>query len=44
MTGNERRFSLGPIKSDPALRSNIFSANGEEVVGKWDGEDIHDLS
>ena len=43
MTDNERRFSLDPIKVDPSLRNRIFSADGDEVVGKWNGEDINDL-
>jgi hypothetical protein len=43
MTDNERRFSLDPIKTDPSLSNNIFSADGDEVVGEWNGEDIHDL-
>ena len=43
MTDNERRFSLDPIKVDPSLRNLIYSADGDETVGEWDGEDIHDL-
>ena len=43
MTDNERRFSLDPIKANPALLNIIYSADGDESVGKWDGEDIHDL-
>ena len=43
MTDNERRFSLDPIKADPSLRNLIYSADGDEVVGEWNGEDIYDL-
>ena len=43
MTDNERRFSLDPIKIDPSLRNRILSADGDETVGEWNGEDIHDL-
>ena len=43
MTDDERRFSLDPIKANPALLNIIYSADGDESVGKWDGEDIHDL-
>jgi len=43
MADNERRFSLDPIKVDPSLRNLIYAADGDEVVGKWNGEDIYDL-
>ena len=43
MTDGERRFSLDPIKIDPALKNRIFSADGDESVGEWNGEDINDL-
>ena len=43
MADNERRFSLDPIKTDPSLRNLIYSADGDETVGEWNGEDIHDL-
>ena len=43
MTDSERRFSLDPIKVDPSLQNRIFSANGDETVGEWSGEDINDL-
>ena len=43
MTDSERRFSLDPIKVDPTLRNRIFSADGDEQVGEWNGEDINDL-
>ena len=44
MTNNERRFSLDPIKVDPSLQNRIFSADGDETVGEWNGEDINDLA
>ena len=43
MTDNERRFSLDPIEVDPSLRNRIFSADGDDTVGEWNGEDINDL-
>jgi len=43
MTDSERRFSLDPIKVDPTLKNRIFSADGDEQVGEWNGEDINDL-
>ena len=43
MTDGERRFSLDPIKVDPTLKNCIFSADGDEQVGEWNGEDINDL-
>ena len=43
MTDNERRFSLDPIQVDPTLKNRIFSADGDEQVGEWSGEDINDL-
>ena len=43
MTDNERRFSLDPVKVDPSLRNLIYSADGDETVGEWNGEDINDL-
>ena len=43
MTDSERRFSLDPIKVDPSLQNRIFSADGDEIVGDWNGEDINDL-
>ena len=38
MTDSERRFSLDPIKVDPSLKNRIFSADGDETVGEWNGE------
>ena len=38
-----RRFSLDKVKIDPALKNRILSVDGEEAVGTWDGESIHDL-
>ena len=43
MTDGGRRFSLDSIKADPSLKSLIYSADGDETVGEWNGEDIHDL-
>ena len=43
MTDGERRFSLDPIKADPSLRNCIFSADGDDKVGEWNGGDINDL-
>ena len=43
MNDGERRFSLDPIKVDPTLKNRIFSADGDEKVGEWNGEDINDL-
>ena len=43
MSDSERRFSLAPIKVDPSLHNRIFSADGDETVGEWNGEDINDL-
>jgi len=43
MTDNERSFSLDPIKVDPSLKNRIFSADGDDTVGEWNGEDINDL-
>ena len=43
MSDNERRFSLDPINIDPSLLNKIFSADGDETVGEWNGEDINDL-
>ena len=38
-----RRFSLDKIEVDPALLNRIMSADGEETLGAWNGESIHDL-
>ena len=38
-----RRFSLDKPKIDPKLKNKIFSADGDEHVGDWDGECIDDL-
>ena len=43
MSDNDRRFSLDPIKVDPSLINRIFSADGDETVGEWNGDDINDL-
>ena len=38
-----RRFSLDKITVDPKLQSKIFSADGDDHIGDWDGECIDDL-
>ena len=38
-----RRFSLDKIKVDPALKNKIFSADGDEHIGSWNGECINEL-
>jgi hypothetical protein len=43
VSDNDRRFSLDPIKVDPSLTNRIFSADGDETVGEWNGDDINDL-
>ena len=43
MIDSERRFSLGPIKVDPSLHNRIFSADGDDTIDEWNGEDINNL-
>jgi hypothetical protein len=38
-----RRFSLDKIKVDPILKNKIFSADGDDHIGDWNGECIDDL-
>ncbi len=38
-----RRFSLDKSTIDPKLKNRIFSADGDDHVGDWDGECIDDL-
>lgn len=38
-----RRFSLDKINVDPSLKNKIFSADGDEHVGDWNGERIEEL-
>jgi hypothetical protein len=38
-----RRFSLDKVKVDPSLKNRIFSADGDDHVGDWNGECIDDL-
>jgi hypothetical protein len=38
-----RRFSLDKVVIDPAIKNRIMSADGDEHVGDWDGENIDDL-
>ncbi len=37
---NFRRFSLDKVEIDPKIKNRIMSADGDEHVGDWDGEDI----
>lgn len=38
-----RRFSLEKVPIDPKLKNRIFTADGDEHIGDWDGECIDDL-
>ncbi|MBL7021036.1 MAG: hypothetical protein ISR86_10905 [Nitrospinaceae bacterium] len=38
-----RRFSLDNASVDPKLKNRIFSADGDDHIGDWDGECIDDL-
>ena len=38
-----RRFSLDKVKVDPILKNKIFSADGDDHIGDWNGECIDDL-
>ena len=38
-----RRFSLDKVVIDPAIKNRIMSADGDNHVGDWDGENIDDL-
>jgi hypothetical protein len=38
-----RRFSLDKVKIDPILKNKIFSADGDDHIGDWNGECIDDL-
>ena len=38
-----RRFSLDSVSVDPKLKNRIFSADGDDHIGDWDGECIDDL-
>lgn len=40
---HQRRFSLDQVQIDPGLANRIFSFDGEEVLGYWDGRSIDDL-
>ncbi len=39
----QRRFSLDKVQIDPRLKNRIMSADGDEELGSWDGENIEDL-
>jgi len=43
MTEIGRRFSLDKVTIDPKLKNKIFSADGDDHIGDWDGECIDDL-
>jgi len=43
MSDTRRRFSMDESRIDPTLKNRIFSADGEEVLGYWNGESIQDL-
>jgi len=38
-----RRFSLDKVEIDPAIKNRIMSADGDDHVGDWNGENIDDL-
>ena len=38
-----RRFSLDKVNVDPTLKNKIFSADGDEHIGDWNGECIDEL-
>ena len=38
-----RRFSLDNASVDPKLKNRIFSADGDDHIGDWNGECIDDL-
>lgn len=38
-----RRFALDKIVVDPAIKNRILSAEDDDHVGDWDGENINDL-
>ena len=38
-----RRFSLDKIHVDQSLKNKIFSADGDEHIGDWNGECVHEL-
>ncbi len=42
-TNPRRRFSLDKVEIDPKLLNRIQSADGDDTLGEWDGENIEDL-
>ena len=38
-----RRFSLDKVQIDPRLKNRIMSADGDDELGSWDGQNIEDL-
>jgi hypothetical protein len=39
----QRRFSLDKVEIDPRLLNRIMSADGDDELGSWDGQNIEDL-
>ena len=42
-SNNSRKFSLDKQEVDPEISNRIMSADGDESLGSWNGELIHDL-
>ncbi len=40
---HRQRFSLDKVVIDPAIKNRILSAEDDDHVGDWDGENIDDL-
>ena len=38
-----KRFSLDKVEIDPILLNRIMSADGDEELGSWNGDSVHDL-
>jgi hypothetical protein len=38
-----RRFSLDKVQIDPRLKNRIMSADGDDELGSWDGQNIEEL-
>jgi len=38
-----RRFSLDKVQIDPRLKNRIMSADGDDELGSWDGQNIEKL-
>jgi len=39
----KRRFSLDKAQIDPKIKNRILSADGDDELGSWDGQNIEDL-